>query len=101
MCGGRELQVLGWHCLNKWDFVRKFKIDVDVLRGWLEFVEESYEDTAYHNREMHACASVMCVACRIVSLTQRIESTDGELFYSILVIPRPVHCHVLYVSMKL
>ena len=51
--------MLGWHCLNKWDFVRKFKIDVDVLKGWLELVEESYEDTAYHNCE-HLVVSLSC-----------------------------------------
>ena len=56
--------MLGWHCLDKWDILRKFNMDLDVVRSWLEFVEESYVDTTYHNRE-HAA---LCVRTRCMEM---------------------------------
>ncbi len=46
---GREMQVLGWHILREWDLDRKFGIEEDALREWLNFVESSYSSCEYHN----------------------------------------------------
>ncbi len=64
---GRELQVLGWHCLNRWDLVQNFNIDLEILRNWLQFVEESYEDTSYHNCEPR----VECLPPHILVVRER------------------------------
>ena len=49
----RPLQVLGWHILNKWNLVDTLRIDRGILREWLTFVEDMYEDNPYHN-SIHA-----------------------------------------------
>ena len=47
--GERPLQVLGWYLLNKWNLVESLRLDRNVLREWLSFVEDMYEDNPYHN----------------------------------------------------
>jgi hypothetical protein len=46
---GRPLQTLGWHLLHDWGLVRDLKLDTEVLRSWLTFVELQYADLPYHN----------------------------------------------------
>jgi hypothetical protein len=43
------LQVLGWHALHKWDLRAFFNINANVLKAWLEFIENCYINTEYHN----------------------------------------------------
>jgi hypothetical protein len=51
--GGRPLQTLGWHLLHKWGVVGSLKLDEEVVRNWLGFVENLYQDNEYHN-SLHA-----------------------------------------------
>eukprot|EP00283_Hemiselmis_rufescens_P004542 CAMPEP_0173420446 /NCGR_PEP_ID=MMETSP1357-20121228/1927_1 /TAXON_ID=77926 /ORGANISM="Hemiselmis rufescens, Strain PCC563" /LENGTH=555 /DNA_ID=CAMNT_0014383233 /DNA_START=251 /DNA_END=1915 /DNA_ORIENTATION=- len=47
----RCLQVLAWHLLHKWDLVRIFAMEDEVLKNFVEFVAEGYSrDNPYHNR---------------------------------------------------
>jgi hypothetical protein len=50
---GRPLQTLGWHLLHKWGVVGSLKLDEEVVRNWLGFVENLYQDNEYHN-SLHA-----------------------------------------------
>jgi hypothetical protein len=56
----RPLQVLGWHMLNRWNLIENLRLSRDVIREWLAFVEESYEDNPYHN-SLHAADVLQAV----------------------------------------
>uniref|UniRef100_A0A7S0VYN7 Phosphodiesterase n=1 Tax=Hemiselmis tepida TaxID=464990 RepID=A0A7S0VYN7_9CRYP len=75
--GGRELQVLGWHCLCRWELPQKFNINPETLRRWLDFVEDSYTDTEYHNCT-HAADVLhgvffMLTTCKVEKFLSEIE----------------------------
>jgi hypothetical protein len=74
---GRELQVLGWHCLLRWELPQKFNINLDTLRRWLDFVEDSYTATEYHNSS-HAADVLhgvffMLTTCKVEKFLSEIE----------------------------
>ena len=57
---GRPLQTLGWHLLHKWGALSNFNLDEDVVRNWLAFVENTYQDNEYHN-SLHAADVLQAV----------------------------------------
>ena len=46
---GRPLQALGWHLLHKYDLINQMQLDQAVVKSWLHFVEELYQDVPYHS----------------------------------------------------
>mmetsp|Transcript_9197 Transcript_9197/g.22789 ORF Transcript_9197/g.22789 Transcript_9197/m.22789 type:complete len:629 (+) Transcript_9197:234-2120(+) len=75
--GGRELQVMGWHFLCRWELPTKFNINLDCLRCWLDFVEDSYTSTEYHN-STHAADVLhgvffMLTTCKVEKFLSEIE----------------------------
>ena len=86
--GGRPLQFLGWHLLNKWNLISGLKLNPRVVQSWLVFVETQYKDNEYHS-STHA-ADVLQAVHHILEKCGAAENMP-QLFIFALVITAMIH----------
>jgi hypothetical protein len=80
---GRELQVLGWFLIQRWDLIKKLHLKPSVVWRWLAFVESSYTTSEYHNAT-HAADVLQSIHFMLHTAGATAYLNDLELFAILL-----------------